>query len=108
LTTIRLMRRDRLSAGRPTTGSDSTIRSYAVLLCFQALDSLSVEKYWLKAPTVGLIDMALSLRTISSCVWRWPMSLRASRESPLMSAASPTTTAIRSMEWRMSRAVASP
>ena len=29
-------------------------------------------------PTVGLIDMALSLRTIRSCVWRWPMSLRAS------------------------------
>ena len=32
------------------------------------------------APTVGLIDISLSLRTISSCVWRWPMSLSASSD----------------------------
>jgi len=38
------------------------------LLCCQALDSFSVEKYWLNAPTVGLIDIALSFSTISSWV----------------------------------------
>ena len=36
------------------------------------------------------------------------MSLSASSDSPLMSAASPTTTAIRSSPWRRSRASASP
>ena len=41
---MRRMRREMVSAGRPTTGSDSTMRSYAVLLCFQALESFSVEK----------------------------------------------------------------
>ena len=62
--------------------------------CCQALDSLISERYFENAPTVGLIDISLSLTTISICVWRWPMSLSASRDSPLISAASPTTTAI--------------
>ena len=43
-----------------------------------------------------------------SRVWRWPMSLSASSDRPLMSAASPTTTTICSIPWRRSRAVASP
>ena len=67
-----------------------------------------LERYVENAPTVGLIDISLSLRTISICVWRWPMSLSASSDSPLISAASPTTTAMRSSPWRRSRASASP
>ena len=66
------------------------------MLCRHALDSLICERYFENAPTVGLIDISLSLTTISICVWRWPMSLSASSDSPLISAASPTTTAIRS------------
>ena len=50
------------------------------------------------APTVGEMLISLSLSTMSSRVPRWPMSLSASNERPVMSAASPTTTAIRS--WR--------
>ena len=60
-------------------------------------DSLIWLRYVESPPTVGLIDISLSFRTISSCVFRWPMSLSASRLSPLVIAASPTTTAIRSM-----------
>ena len=45
---------------------------------------------------------------MSICVWRWPMSLSASSDSPLISAASPTTTAMRSRPWRRSRASARP
>ena len=59
-------------------------------------DSLIWLRYFDRPPTVGLIDISLSLSTISSWVLRWPMSLSASRLSPLVIAASPTTTAIRS------------
>ena len=76
--------------------------------CCQALESLIWLRYFENAPTVGLIDISLSLTTMSICVWRWPMSLSASSERPLISAASPTTTAIRSSPWRRSRASASP
>jgi len=72
------------------------------------LDSLISERYLESAPTDLLIDISLSLRTMRSWVWRCPMSLRASRERPLIRAASPTTTAIRAIPGRMSRAVASP
>ena len=59
----------------------------------QAPDNFTCDKYLDSAPTVGLIDISLSLTTISICVWRWPMSLSASSERPLINAASPTTTA---------------
>ena len=78
------------------TGMRSTVRSYTLLLWRHVLDSLICERYFENAPTVGLIDISLSLTTMSIWVWRWPMSLSASSDSPLISAASPTTTAIRS------------
>ena len=65
----------------------------------QAVLSLIWLRYRENAPTVGLIDISLSLRTMRSCVWRWPMSFRASSERPLIRAASPTTTATRSIPW---------
>src|SRR3972149_4074792 len=66
------------------------------------------ERYVLKAPTDGEMLISLSLSTMSSRRPRWPMSLRASIESPVMTAASPTTTAIRSAVPLPSRAMASP
>ena len=57
---------------------------------------------------MALIDISLSFSTISIGVRRWPMSLSASRLRPAISAASPTTTAIRSPLRRMSRAAARP
>ena len=57
-------------------------------------ESLMRLRYWLTAPTVGEMLISLSLSRMIMRVLRWPMSLRASSESPLMSAASPTTTAI--------------
>ena len=50
-------------------------------------------RYWLTAPTVGEMLISLSLSRMTMRVLRWPMSLSASSDSPLMSAASPTTTA---------------
>ena len=78
------------------------------MLDCQVPESLIWLRYFERPPTVGLIDISLSLRTIRSWVLRWPMSLRASRLRPLVIAASPTTTAIRSVPWRRSRAVARP
>ncbi len=66
------------------------------------------ERYFESAPTEGLMDISLSLRMIRTGVRRWPRLFRASSERPLMRAASPTTTAIRSMPCRTSRAVARP
>ena len=43
-------------------------------------ESLISDRYLESAPTDGLIDISLSLSTISSCVWRWPMSLSASSD----------------------------
>ena len=65
-------------------------------------------RYWLTAPTVGEMLISLSLRTMIRRVLRWPMSLSASSEIPLIRAASPTTTATCSGPSRRSRASASP
>ena len=65
-------------------------------------------RYWLTAPTVGEMLISLSFSTMIRRVRRWPMSLSASSDSPLMSAASPTTTATCSVPPRRSRASASP
>ena len=40
------------------------------------------DRYFENAPTVGLIDISLSLTTISIWVLRWPMSFRASSDRP--------------------------
>ncbi len=65
-------------------------------------------RYWLTAPTVGEMLISLSLSTMTMRVLRWPMSLSASSDRPLMRAASPTTTAMCSRPPRRSRARARP
>ena len=97
LTTERRSRWLHITAGGPITGIAPQNRSQADLLVCHAPESLIFERYVENAPTVALIDISLSLSTISIGVRRWPMSLSASSERPAMSAASPTTTAIRSL-----------
>ena len=66
------------------------------------------DRYWLIAPTVGEMLISLSLSTMSIRVLRWPMSFRASRLMPVISAASPTTTTTFSFVPRRSRVSANP
>ena len=65
LTTDLRRRRESSSAVSPKIGRRRTRLSYAVRLVRQAVDSLIGERYFESAPTVGLIDISLSLRTIS-------------------------------------------
>ena len=43
------------------------------------------------APTLGLIDISLSLSTTTSGVFRWPAWFSASKATPPVSAPSPST-----------------
>ena len=70
VTTDLRSRRLSSSTSDPTTGIRSTVRSYAPLLSRHVRDSLISERYFENAPTVGLIDISLSLSTISNCVLR--------------------------------------
>src|SRR5450756_2854465 len=59
----------------PTIGTRSTSWSKPRFDCCQAVESLISERYFESAPTEGLIDISLSLRTMSIGVRRWPMSV---------------------------------
>src|SRR5215217_1171901 len=81
-TTDRRSRWLHMTAGGPITGIAPQKRSQIDRDDCQAPDSLIFERYVEKAPTVALMDISLSFRTMSIGVRRWPISLSASRLRP--------------------------